>query len=251
MKAIIIAAGIGSRLGDLTKDLPKPLVDVNGKSILQRQIEIFNKFGIDEIIIIRGPHKEKFNFKNVTYVEDIDVSNHDLLGSLMTAEKEMNDNMIISYGDIIFDENILSQILSSPEHSTLAVDYDWQKNYQYKSDILLDKVSVVTLENNSIIDVGYYENFQDSKNLVFGEFIGLMKISKFTAVQLIEQYNHLQDCHQGKFHDSPSIQFGIITDMINELLKNGIKFSPTKISGRWCEIDTPEDLENAKELFKN
>ena len=44
MKAIIIAAGIGSRLGDLTKDLPKPLVDVNGKSILQRQIEIFNKF---------------------------------------------------------------------------------------------------------------------------------------------------------------------------------------------------------------
>ena len=89
------------------------------------------------------------------------------------------------------------------------------------------------------------------KNLVFGEFIGLMKISKFTAVQLIEQYNHLQDCHQGKFHDSPSIQFGIITDMINELLKNGIKFSPTKISGRWCEIDTPEDLENAKELFKN
>ena len=91
MKAIIIAAGIGSRLGDLTKDLPKPLVDVNGKSILQRQIEIFNKFGIDEIIIIRGPHKEKFNFKNVTYVEDTDVSNHDLLGSLMTGEKEMND----------------------------------------------------------------------------------------------------------------------------------------------------------------
>ena len=85
MKAIIVAAGIGSRLGDLTKDLPKPLVDVNGKSILQRQIEIFNKFGIDEIIIIRGPHKEKFNFKNVTYVEDTYVSNHDLLGSLMTA----------------------------------------------------------------------------------------------------------------------------------------------------------------------
>ena len=251
MKAIIVAAGIGSRLGDLTKDLPKSLVNVNGKSILERQIKIFNKFGINDIIIIRGPHKDKFNFENVTYVEDTDVSNHDLLGSFMAAEKEMDDNLLISYGDIIFDENILSQIISSSENSTLAIDYDWQKNYHNISNALLDKVSVVTLENNSIIDIGYYENFKNSKNLVFGEFIGLMKISKSTIIQFIKQYNYLQKNHQGKFHDSPSIHFGIMTDMIKELLKNGIKFSSTKISGRWCEIDTIQDLEIAKKLFKN
>jgi choline kinase len=250
MKAIIVAAGIGSRLGDLTKDLPKPLVEVNGKSILERQIEIFKKFGIDDIIIIRGPHKDKFNFEHVTYVEDTDVSNHDLLGSFMAAEKEMDDNLIISYGDIIFDENILSQIISSSENSTLAIDYDWQKKYHDNSNALLDKVSVVTLENNSIINIGYYENFKNFKNLVFGEFIGLMKISESTIIQLIEQYNHLQKNHQGRFHDSSSIHFGIITDMINELLKNEMKFSATKISGKWCEIDTLQDLEIAKKIFK-
>ena len=250
MKAIIVAAGIGSRLGDLTKDLPKPLVEVNGKSILERQIEVFKKFGIDDIIIIRGPHKDKFNFEHVTYVEDTDVSNHDLLGSFMAAEKEMDDNLIISYGDIIFDENILSQIISSSENSTLAIDYDWQKKYHDNSNALLDKVSVVTLENNSITNIGYYENFKNFKNLVFGEFIGLMKISESTIIQLIEQYNHLQKNHQGKFHDSPSIHFGIITDMINELLKNKMKFSATKISGKWCEIDTLQDLEIAKKIFK-
>jgi choline kinase len=168
----------------------------------------------------------------------------------MAAEKEMDDNLIISYGDIIFDENILSQIINSSENSTLAIDYDWQKKYHDNSNALLDKVSVVTLENNSITNIGYYENFKNFKNLVFGEFIGLMKISESTIIQLIEQYNHLQKNHQGKFHDSPSIHFGIITDMINELLKNKMKFSATKISGKWCEIDTLQDLEIAKKIFK-
>mgnify|MGYP001240964817 CR=1 FL=1 len=250
MKAIIIAAGIGSRLGDLTKDLPKPLIDVNGKSILERQIELFKKFGIDDIIIIRGPHKNKFNFEKVRYVDDADINDHDLLGSLMTAEQEMCDDIIISYGDIIFDESILSQIFNSSESTNLAIDYNWKKNYNDKSDHLLNKVSVVTLENELITNIGYYENFKNYENLIFGEFIGLMKLSKSSALQFIQKYNILKEKHLGKFHDSPSIHFGIITDMINELLKHGIKFSSTKISGKWCEIDTPEDLEIAKKLFK-
>jgi NDP-sugar pyrophosphorylase family protein len=52
MKAIIVAAGVGSRLGDLTKNLPKPLLDVNGKSILEHQIELFHKFGIKDVMMI-------------------------------------------------------------------------------------------------------------------------------------------------------------------------------------------------------
>ena len=51
MKAIIVAAGVGSRLGELTKELPKPLIDINGKSIIERQILLFQKFGITKIII--------------------------------------------------------------------------------------------------------------------------------------------------------------------------------------------------------
>ena len=70
MKAIIIAAGDGSRLGNLTKDLPKPLVDVNGKSIIERQISTFKKNGIDEIIVIIGPNKDKFQLNDVEYIFD-------------------------------------------------------------------------------------------------------------------------------------------------------------------------------------
>ena len=65
MKAIFIAAGQGSRLGDITKDLPKPLIDVNGKSIIQRQIDLLRQNNIHEIIIVTGYKKEKFTFKNI------------------------------------------------------------------------------------------------------------------------------------------------------------------------------------------
>ena len=228
VKAIIVAAGIGSRLGELTKEFPKSLIDINGKSILERQISLFKKFGIDNIVIIRGPHREKFSFDDVKYVNDDDYENHNLLGSLMVAEDELNEDVIISYGDIIFDETILEQILA-----------------------FSGNVSVVTIENNYISNIGYYENIDKNPGSILGEFIGIMKLSPQSANYFVTKYNELKRNHDGKFHDSPSINFAIITDMINELLQHGIKFTPIKISGKCYEIDTPADLEAAKKLFRD
>ena len=249
VKAIIVAAGIGSRLGELTKEFPKSLIDINGKSILERQISLFKKFGIDNIVIIRGPHREKFSFDDVKYVNDDDYENHNLLGSLMVAEDELNEDVIISYGDIVFDEIILEQILAFSGNAGLAIDYNWEKNYSEKSKELLGKVSVVTIENNSISNIGYYENIVQNPDSILGEFIGIMKLSSQSVNHFVTKYNELKRSHDSKFHDSPSINFGIITDMINELIHNKIQFLPIKISGVWCEIDTHQDLENAKKLF--
>ena len=185
------------------------------------------------------------------YVNDDDYENHNLLGSLMVAEDELNEDVIISYGDIVFDEIILEQILAFSGNAGLAIDYNWEKNYSEKSKELLGKVSVVTIENNSISNIGYYENIDKNPGSILGEFIGIMKLSPQSANYFVTKYNELKRNHDGKFHDSPSINFAIITDMINELLQHGIKFTPIKISGKWYEIDTPEDLEAAKKLFRD
>ena len=89
MKVIFIAAGYGSRL---KQAMPKPLVEVNGLSILERQISLFQQYGINDIIIIVGPEKEKFNLKNVTYIHDVDFDKHEQLGSLMAAKSEINND---------------------------------------------------------------------------------------------------------------------------------------------------------------
>jgi phosphoenolpyruvate phosphomutase len=249
MKAIIVAAGVGSRLGDLTKNLPKPLLDVNGKSILEHQIELFHKFGIKDVIIIRGPHKEKFHFDNVRYIEDTDYQNHDLLGSLMMASKEMNDDLIISYGDIIFDEKIMKKIISFDDDAGLVIDLNWEKNYQNKSKELIDKVSVTRIQNNFIDKIGYKKNMNLDNNVELAEFIGIMKFSKKVSQIFTKKFFELETHHTGKFYDSPSLTFGIITDMIEDLITDKIKFLPISIDGVWCEIDTVEDLQNAKKLF--
>ena len=65
MKGIIVAAGVGSRLGELTENTPKSLIEINGKSILERQIFAFKKLGITDITVIIGPHAEKYSFKDM------------------------------------------------------------------------------------------------------------------------------------------------------------------------------------------
>ena len=127
MKAIFIAAGEGSRMGNLTKMIPKPLIDVNGISILDRQICLLQKFGINEIIVIRGPHPETYKL-NVQYVDDVEFQKHDQLGSLIEARKNIHDDTLIIFGDILFDESILMRVLENENDITIAVDMNWKKN---------------------------------------------------------------------------------------------------------------------------
>ena len=76
-----------------------------------------------------------------------------------------------------------------------------------------------------------------------------MKLSKNAANVFIETYSQLEKSHGGKFHDSPSLRHGIITDMLQELIEKKYIINPIVVKGKWCEIDTPDDLKRAKKLF--
>ena len=249
MKAIIVAAGTGSRLGELTKDTPKSLLDVNGQSILERQISAFRKAGIDDIILVIGPFAEKYSFKNVKYVNGKKSFSHDILYSLIEAKSEMIDDVIISYGDIIFEDSIVQALLNSKNGISLAIDLKWEKMYQNKSKNLVDKVSNVFIENNQITKIGYKENLGESEGKIIGEFIGLAKFSKKAIDNFLEIYLELEKSHNGKFHDSPSVKEGIITDMLQEFIDRNYTLNPIFVSGKWCEIDTIEDLKRAGDMF--
>ena len=70
MKAIFVAAGEGSRMKELTTSLPKSLIEINGKSILQRQLSLLKKLNINDILIITGPFSNKYEFENAQYLND-------------------------------------------------------------------------------------------------------------------------------------------------------------------------------------
>ena len=177
MKAIIIAAGEGSRMGKLTKNIPKPLIGVNGKSIIERQLSILRQNKILDIIIITGQHNEKFTFKKIKYVHDENFRKHDQLGSLMEAKKEIRGEIIILFADIIFDNSILTEILESKSDISIAVDMNWEKTYSSRTNNSFDEADKVKFEQKNVVKI-FKIMTEENKKCKIGEFIGLMKLSK-------------------------------------------------------------------------
>ena len=157
MKAIFIAAGKGSRLGTLTNDLPKPLVDVNGKSIIERQINLLYKKNINDIVIVTGYKKEKFTFKNIEYVFNSNFLTDEQAGSLMRAREKFSGDILIMFGDILFDEQILEQVLNVNDYIANC------ENYQEEIDYI-DNI------------IGNPENWYNRKNNGINYFLGIHKL---------------------------------------------------------------------------
>tara|TARA_B100001146_G_scaffold211337_1_gene209897 strand:+ start:107 stop:850 length:744 start_codon:yes stop_codon:yes gene_type:complete len=246
MKVIIIAAGSSTRLAKETSDIPKGLLKINGKSIIEIQLELFQKNQLSDITIITGA--QKFKLKNVHYIQDYKFQDHDVLGSLMVAKSIINDDILTSYSDIIFEEKILKSMTEFSGDVGIAVDLDWEKNYVDRDQHPKSEADNVLINDNEILEIR--KNISEcKKNEKIGEFLGLMKLSKKGSRVFLEKYSELKMSHKGKFHNALSLEKAYLTDMLQELIDSGIRISPIYISGKWCEVDTPQDLDIARKLF--
>ena len=113
MKAIILAAGQGTRLKKYTQDLPKGMLNFMGKTVIERQIEMYRKCGINDIIVIRGFAADKIHYEGIKYYMNEDFANTNMVESLMCAKEEFNDDIIVSYSDILFEERLLKGMMDA------------------------------------------------------------------------------------------------------------------------------------------
>ena len=248
MKVIIIAAGSSTRLGNLSEEIPKGLLKINNKSILEIQIQQYKKKNISEIIIITGPHHEKFSFNDVSLINDEEYSENDVLGSLMAAKSEINSEVITSYSDIVFEDSVLDSLLEFKGDIGIAVDLNWEEKYLSRTEHPKNQADNVVIEHNKVVKIK--KNILDyEKSQQMGEFLGLMKLSNNGAKVFVKKYNELIQSHQGKFQDAPSLKKAYLTDLIQELIDSGIEVSPVFINGRWYEIDTHQDLESVRKIW--
>ena len=248
MNAIILSAGSATRLGYLAKEIPKGLLEINGKTIIERQIEIYKKNGIEKIILIIGPHSNQYTFDNVIYVKDTEYEKHDVLGSLMTGSNYMDDEFIMSYSDIVFDEAIIDDIINFKGDVGIAVDYHWEKNYENRTLHPKEQADNVVIKENKILKIRKNISHCDSTELL-GEFIGIMKLSKNGSKIFLEKYDSLKKTHKGKFHNADSFEQAYLTDILQDLINSGNIIQPINIQKAWCEIDTPEDIPRAKKIL--
>jgi choline kinase len=250
LKVIILAAGKGSRLIESTLGLPKPLIDINGISLIQRQINLLKEKKISKITIIRGYKLDEFQLNDVNFVNDKKFNEHDQLGSLISGMHEIKDDILIIFGDILFDKNIIQQMIASKEEIAVAVDSDWKKSYIKRMDNPIELAGKVLIKNKQILE--FSENLPIKKEgFEIAEFLGLIKIKKNKTEKIKNLLKELMQNHKGKFHDAKSFQYAKLTDFLQELITLKFKITPVFINGNWCEIDTPMDLELARKKFQD
>ena len=243
-KALIIAAGLGSRLKKHTKNLPKCMLDFAGKTLLQRQLDSYKKCGIKDISIIRGYKKEKINYKGIKYFENTDYENNNVLNSVFYAEKIINGNIIISYSDILFDPSVVQRALDSVHDISVVVDIDWRGYYVGRKDHPISEAeNVIFNSNNEVEKIG---KINTAKEEVHGEFIGMIKLSNRGAEILKQHFHRLKKIYWNKpFQRAKIFQKAYLTDLIQELVDIGIKVHCVIIESGWKEIDTVEDYKKA------
>jgi len=246
MNAIIIAAGSGKRISKDVKNIPKSMVKVNGKSIIEYQLKVLKQAGINEIYVITGPNSDKFDLKNVKYVKDQNYENHDILGSLMEAKKFLKNDVLVLYSDIIFDSKIIQQVLDSKENISIAIDMNWGKMYEDRTEHPMLEAENIQLDKMKKL-VKIKKNIQNKNNV--GEFLGIVKFSSNGSELFVKKYEELIKTNKGPFQQASSISKAYITDMIQELIDSKIDIEPIFVSGKWCEIDTMQDLKNAEKIF--
>ena len=237
MKAIILAAGLGSRLEVLTKDKPKSLIKVNGKPIIKYQIDAYINAGISEIIIVLGYKCDELeNYLKINYLEKIKLvfnknfdSTNNMYSLWLCKDYVLqSEKVFISNADVVFDESIVLKMVNK-KGNFIPCDSS-QFNYESMKISINSKSEIVDIskkiieEKSHACSIDLYCFDKDGINVLINEISEIIKDDK-------NQWTELA---------------------IQKILKdNKIKIFPLYLDKdeRWYEIDNMEDLISADSLF--
>lgn len=252
MRAIILAAGEGKRLRPLTNNIPKCLVKIFGKSLLEHQIEIFRSCGINNISVVTGYQKNKICFSGINYFYNKKFETTNMVETLFCAEKELEDNVIISYGDIIFEKKVLEKLLASKDEISVIIDKNWLKYWKIRfSNPLDDAESLAYDENEYLKDIGRKVENVSSIN---GQYIGLMKFQG-NGLKILKNFYHESKKNStdefNPLNSNVKFEKSYMTDLLYGLIKKGFRIKVIFIENGWLELDTINDFELYTQMDSN
>lgn len=239
LKAIILAAGQGMRLRPYTLDRPKCLVEVGGVSLLDRQLAVLAAESIQPIILIGGYRIEMLRRPGLIVRENSRYAETNMVWTLFCAEEDLEDDVLICYGDIVYSREILQAVINSTADIAVAIDLEWESYWRARNeDPLSDAETLKMTKEKKILEIG-----QKPKSLseIEGQYMGLMKFSKkgVSDLKRIFGYAKVDGDLRGK---SPENAY--MTDLLQFMIDSGLQLDAVTVDGNWVEIDTVQDLES-------
>jgi len=232
MKTIILAAGMGIRLRPLTEYIPKPFINIDGKTLIIRSLDNINDMGLKEVVIVIGYLRDMFkkkignSYKNlkITYVYSQNYSNTGSMYSLSKTEGIIEDEILLLEGDLLYEKKALKYLINSKEPNEILVAPLSGSG---------DEVYICVNESNELTNLG--KNIINKREAI-GELVGISKLSSEFLSSLYEMAKEDYKREKNLYH-------------YEEVIFKLSKTHPIKCKLiqdlNWIEIDNENDLRRA------
>lgn len=262
-KAVAVIPAAGDHLEeysmkDISSDIPIAMLDINGKPLLERQVEVLNRCRIHDVHVIGGYKKEKIDVGGIRLIPNPDYKTTGILDSVMRGlESVEHGRAFVCYGDILFDHVVVNRMLETPKDITILADrmYDSKR---YGPDKKIDLVKTDTLvqktrrrlhsdELAQVREIGVAVDPGEAQY----EFPGMMVLSRPGVKTFKDIYRKcLKKYRSGKFHTASSFKKANLADFLQELVDLKHPVYCLEVDSGWLEIHSLDNYKLACSLIK-
>jgi L-glutamine-phosphate cytidylyltransferase len=232
MRAVILAAGRGSRMGHLSDNRPKCLVELEGQPLIKRQLAALRRGGVDEIGVVRGYRADMIALPGLTYFTNERWAETNMVMSLAAAAAWLRSGpVIVSYADIFYCNELVRGLADAPGQLVVSYDRAWRRLWSRRfQDPLTDAETFRIDASGQLLEIGgKTSNIED----IMGQYMGLLKFtpSAWSAVEAL--LSTLDESTRSRLDMT-----GLLRRLING---NDFSINTFGTEGQWGEIDNPDD----------
>jgi choline kinase len=251
MRPIVIGAGRGSRLGPETDEVPKALVPVMGRPMLDWILDALGAGGFarSDVLFIGGYKIDvvRARYPELSYVENRDWERNNILGSLLCAREALSAGFVSTYADIVYRGSTVQKLVASPHDKVLACDTDWRRRYVDRSLHPETDAEKMRAEGDRIVELSR----RIASDQASGEFIGVTKFSAEGAREMVAAFDEARARQAGgPYREGRTFERAYMIDLFQEMTERGSTFHRVDTHGGYMEIDTREDLACAEKWWR-
>ena len=241
MRAIILAAGRGSRMGNLTAEIPKCLVQLGGKPLLEWQTGALRAVGIERIAIVTGWQPEQLANRGLDTFHNPRWSETQMVRSLACASEWLGaDTCIVSYSDIFYPASALRALMGAPGDIAITYDPHWLALWSRRfAEPLSDAESFRLDAAGLVVDIGRKTS---DIHEIKGQYMGLLKFTPRGWEAARELLAGLNSRAADKLD---------MTSLLQRLIASRQEVHAVAVTGPWGELDNESDLALYSEDFTN
>lgn len=251
MRPVIIGAGRGSRLGPETDEIPKTLVKVMGRPMLDWILEALGAAGFTrrDVVFVCGYAEDvlRARYPEFTYVRNASWETNNILLSLLCAREQLQGGFLSTYADIVYDGVIVQKLVDARDHIVVGCDTAWRRRYSSRSQHPETDAEKLIANGRRVERISRHIPSEQAS----GEFIGVMKLDPSGAGELCDAFDRAASEYSGKvFREGRSFEKAYLIDLLQHMLEGGSEIEREDTRGAYMEIDTREDLALAKEWWE-